>query len=281
MLKVFLMGAAIYGLLCLAVFLFQSRLVYFPVRALAATPAALGLRYEDVYLATDSGTRVHGWYLPGAEDGRTLLFLHGNAGNISHRLESLRIFNRLDLNVLIIDYSGYGESSGKPSEQQTYDDAMAAWRYLTDDLGVAPGRIVVFGRSLGGGVAAWLATREAPGALILESTFTSVPELARKYYPFLPVGWLARIRYDNGSRIATLRCPLLVAHSRDDTLVPIDHGRALFAAAPEPKAFLEFHGDHNAGFVLSGQIYTLGLARFIDGLDEARATPAARLSGGS
>ncbi len=277
MLKLVLMGAAIYALLCLAIYVFQPRLVYFPMKAMAATPAAIGLRYEDVRLDTGNGTTVHGWYLPGREDARTLLFLHGNAGNISHRLDSLRIFNELGLSVLIIDYSGFGASGGKPGEQQTYEDAALAWRYLTGSRGIAPERIVVFGRSLGGGVAAWLAARESPGALILESTFTSVPELAKKYYPIFPVRWLARIRYDNASRLREVRCPVLIVHSRDDELVPIDHGRALFELAAEPKSFLEIRGSHNTGFMMSGQSYRRGLARFLDILDGGKSVARATL----
>ncbi len=275
MLKLLLMGAAIYAMLCLAIFLFQPRLVYFPMKAMAATPAAIGLRYEDVILETAAGTTVHGWYLPGRENARTLLFLHGNAGNISHRLDSLHLFHQLGLNVLIIDYSGFGRSGGKPGEQQTYEDARLAWRYLTDTRGVAPARIVIFGRSLGGGVATWLASRETPGGLILESSFTSVPALARKYYPIFPMRWLARIRYDNASRLPQVRCPVLIAHSRDDEIVPIEHGRALFALARDPKRFLEMRGGHNGGFLMSGESYRAGLARFIADLDSGSA-PAAR-----
>ena len=260
------MGAAIYAMLCLALFVFQPRLVYFPMKAMAATPAVIGLSYEDVALETAAGTTVHGWYLPGREDAHTLLFLHGNAGNISHRLDSLGLFNELGLNVLIIDYSGFGLSGGKPGEQQTYEDARLAWRHLTQSRGVAPERIVVFGRSLGAGVATWLASEESPGGLILESAFTSVPELAKKYYPIFPVRWLARIRYDNASRLPSVRCPVLIAHSLDDEIVPIDHGRALFALARDPKSFLEMRGSHNAGFLVSGHGYRAGLARFIAGL---------------
>ena len=274
MLKLLLLGTAIYALLSLAFFVFQPRLVYFPVKALAATPAAVGLAYEDVLLDTGNGTAVHGWYLPGREDARTLLFLHGNAGNISHRLDSLRVFNGLGLNVLIIDYSGFGQSGGKPGEQQTYEDARLAWQYLTETRGLAPERIVVFGRSLGGGVATWLATQVMPGGLILESTFTSVPDLARKFYPMFPVRWLARIRYDNASRLPAVRAPVLIVHSRDDELVPFAHGRELFRLAREPKSFLEMRGGHNAGPMLSGQSYRAGLARFIAGLDASVDRPA-------
>ncbi len=276
MLKLLLMGAAIYALLCLAVFVFQARLVYFPMKALVATPAAIGLAYEDVLLETGDGAALHGWYLPGRDDARTLLFLHGNAGNISHRLDSLRVFHELGLNVLIIDYSGFGQSGGTPGERQTYEDARLAWQYLTDTRGVAPERIVIFGRSLGSGVATWLATQETPGGLILESPFTSVPALARKYYPIFPMRWLARIRYDNASRLPTVRCPVLIAHSRDDELVPIAHGRELFRLAREPKSFLEMRGSHNDGFIVSGHNYRAGLAQFLSGLGGGDKGPAAR-----
>lgn len=270
MLKLLLLGTAIYAMLCLALFIFQPRLVYFPMKAIAATPAAIGLAYDDLLLDTGAGTALHGWYLPGREDAHTLLFLHGNAGNISHRLDSLRLFNSLGLNILIFDYSGFGQSGGTAGEQQTYDDARIAWNYLTDTRGVAPGQIILFGRSLGGGVATWLATQETPGGLILESSFTSVPALAQKYYPMFPVRWLARIRYDNAARLPSVRCPVLIAHSRDDELVPVSHGRALFALARDPKSFLEMRGGHNNGFMVSGQSYRGGIARFIAGLDGNR-----------
>ena len=275
MLKLILMGAAIYAMLCLALFVFQPRLVYFPMKALAATPSAIGLGYEDVSLETAAGTSVHGWYLPGSAEAHTLLFLHGNAGNISHRLDSLRQFNHLGLNILIIDYSGYGQSGGKPGERQTYEDAKLAWTYLTGKRGLAPERVVIFGRSLGAGVATWLASEVPCGGLILESAFTSVPELARKYYPIFPVRWLARIRYDNASRLPRVRCPVLIAHSRDDEIVPVDHGRTLFELAGEPKAFLEMRGSHNAGFLVSGHSYLSGIARFIKSLDGDARPPAA------
>jgi len=274
MLKLLLMGTAIYASLCLAIYAFQGRLIYFPAKQLAATPSAIGLTYEDVFLTSASGTKVHGWYVPGGDEARTLLFLHGNAGNISHRLDSLRLFNELGLSVLIIDYSGFGQSGGSPGEQQSYEDARIAWHYLTDTRGVPAGRIVIFGRSLGGGVASWLATRTMPAGLILESSFTSVPALARKYYPIFPIHWLARIHYDNASRLPAVTCPVLIAHSPDDELVPIGHGRALFSTAREPKQFLEMRGDHNSGFMLSGQHYRRGLARFIAALD-ARENPLA------
>jgi pimeloyl-ACP methyl ester carboxylesterase len=274
MLKILLLGSAIYAMLCLAFFVFQPRFVYFPMKAIAATPAAIGLAYEDLLLDTGDGTSLHGWYLPGRADAHTLLFLHGNAGNISHRLDSLRLFNSLGLNILIFDYSGFGQSGGTAGEQQTYDDARVAWNYLTDTRGVAPEQIIVFGRSLGGGVATWLATQRTPAGLILESSFTSVPALAQKFYPVFPVRWLARIRYDNAARLPTVRCPVLIAHSRDDELVPISHGRELFALAKHPKRFLAMVGGHNNGFMVSGQSYRAGIAGFLAELDSPTAKPA-------
>ena len=277
MLNLVLMGMAIYALLCLAIFAFQSRLVYFPVKTLAGTPDAVGLAYEDLHLTSEDGHGIHGWYLPGRRQARTLLFLHGNAGNISHRLDSLRLFNELGLNVLIIDYSGFGQSGGTPGERQSYADALLAWRHLTEGRGVAPDRIIVFGRSLGGGVATWLAANSTPGGLILESAFTSVPALAGRYYPLFPVRWLARIHYDNATRLPMVRCPVLVTHSRDDELVPIEHGRALYALAREPKHFFEMQGDHNSGFMMSGRPYRQALERFIAGLDGGSPMPVTRL----
>lgn len=267
MLTLLLLGVAIYGIICLALFIFQPRLVFFPIKAIAATPAAVDLAYEELLLDTGAGTSLHGWYLPGREDAHTLLFLHGNAGNISHRLDSLRLFNSLGLNVMIFDYSGYGQSGGTASEQQTYADARIAWDYLTHTRGIVPGRIIVFGRSLGAGVATWLATQVTPAALILESAFTSVPAVAQKFYPIFPVRWLARIRYDNAARLPAVDCPVLIAHSRDDELIPISHGQELFGLAPEPKTFLPMVGGHNDGFFVSGPSYRAGILAFIERLD--------------
>jgi fermentation-respiration switch protein FrsA (DUF1100 family) len=245
----------------------QSRLLYYPnlpSRAVVATPARIGLAYEEVALVTEDGVRLHGWFLPSGEDRRgVLLFFHGNAGNISHRLDSLRIFHDLGLAVLIFDYRGYGQSEGKVSEQGTYRDAEAAWRHLTAARGVPENEIVLFGRSLGAAVAAHLATRHRPRALVMESSFTSVPDLAAKYYRIFPVRWLSRFRYDARADLGSLRCPVLIVHSRDDEIIPASHGRALYEAAQAPKAFLELSGGHNDGFLVSGRSYTEGLDAFL------------------
>ncbi len=263
-LKYALLVVAIYGGLCLALYLFQSRLVFLPSRTLFATPQRIGLEYEDVWLQPTGGARIHGWYLPHPEPRGTLLFFHGNAGNVGDRLESLAIFHRLRLNVLIIDYRGYGKSEGSPGESESYADAEAAWRHLVEARRIPASHIVLFGRSMGGAVAAWLAGRVTPAGLILESTFTSVPDMAAKVYPIFPVRLLARIRLDARAWLAGVNAPLLVIHSANDEIVPVAHGRALFDAAREPKRFLELRGGHNDGFLVSREKYVAGLAEFIE-----------------
>ena len=264
LLNVALLAGAIYASLCLGLFLFQTSLVYIPSKSLFATPETAGLKYEDVWLTTEDGVRIHGWYVPHPRPRGTLLFFHGNAGNIGDRIESLAIFHRLGLDSFIIDYHGYGQSGGTPGEQATYLDARAAWNYLVRERQIPAGKIILFGRSLGGGVAAWLAARVAPAGLILESGFTSVPALASKYYPLFPVRWLARIRYDSRAALAGVRSPVLIVHSVDDEIVPFTHARALYEAAPAPKSLLELEGGHNDGFLRAGAHYVNALAAFLD-----------------
>ncbi|MUM76561.1 alpha/beta fold hydrolase [Pseudodesulfovibrio sp. F-1] len=268
--------------LCLAawVYLTQRRLLYFPIRSVVATPSDAGLAFEDVWLVNGLGTELHGWWLPHPQARFTLLFCHGNGGNVSHRLESLRIFHGLGLSVLLFDYSGYGRSGGQPSETATRADARAAWDWLLE-RGIQPGEILLFGRSLGGAVAAGLAAEvvpegAVPAGLVLESTFTSVPDMGARLYPWLPVRLLARDRYDAAAAIAGLGMPILFIHAPDDEIVPYALGRALFDAYQGPKSFLALRGGHNDGFLLAGRHYVDGLARFLEGLPEAEI-PASSL----
>ena len=238
-------------------------MVFFPGKRIGDTPEAAGLHYEDVYLVTDDNINIHGWFVPRPDAKATLLFFHGNAGNISHRLESISIFHDMGLSVFIIDYRGYGRSDGRPSEQGTYRDAMAAWNYLVDERRVRPEEIIVFGRSLGGAVAAWLAAKVRPAAVILESTFTSVKELGKFYYPYLPVSRIARIHYPVDEYLTSFDCPVLIIHSHQDEVIPVIHGRRLFEYAREPKMFLPISGDHNNGFLLSKDVYVKGVKQFL------------------
>jgi hypothetical protein len=265
--KLLLLAMMTLTVLSVYVYLMQSRMLYYPNmpgRALTATPADIGLEYRDVHFTTEDGIELHGWFIPGDNPQRTLLFFHGNAGNISHRLESVGLFHRLGLSVFIFDYRGFGQSAGETTEQGTYRDAQAAWSYLTQTRALDAKDIIVFGRSLGGAVATWLASRHTPAMLILESTFTSVPAMARRYYPFLPVRLLSRFEYNSLSLVKQLACPVLIAHSRDDEIIPFEEGRLLFDAAPEPKRFLEMRGGHNDGFIVTGPRYAVGMRAFID-----------------
>ena len=259
-------AAVAYALMILFVFLYQPRLVYFPQveRELTATPRAAGLDYEDVTLTTADNVKLHGWWVPSRNARGTILLMHGNAGNISHRLGYLTMFNRLGYSVLLFDYRGYGKSGGHPDEEGTYRDAEAAWLHLAATRNVAPRDIVMVAESLGGGVATWLALKYPPRALVLASTFRSVPDLGAQIYPWLPVRLLARITYDNLARIARVDAPVLIAHSRDDEVIPFAHGEALFAAAREPKQMLVLAGGHNDGFLFTRDAWIAAVGAFLD-----------------
>ncbi|MBN1239646.1 MAG: alpha/beta hydrolase [Gammaproteobacteria bacterium] len=268
MLKLLLAAFVAYAVVVAFMYFSQQRMLYLPTvpeRALRATPDDAGLPYRDVTLQTEDGVRLHGWFVPAAGP-RVLLFFHGNAGNVSHRLESLRLFHELGMSVLIIDYRGYGESGGTPTEQGTYLDADAAWRHLTQTLDVAPERIVVFGRSLGAAVAAWLAARVQPAGLIVESAFTSVPDLGQELYPWLPVRWLSRFDYATSEYVAKVRCPVLVVHSRDDEIAPFRHAERILGAVRGPRTLLVLEGSHNEAHVLSERRYAAGLREFLESL---------------
>jgi fermentation-respiration switch protein FrsA (DUF1100 family) len=266
LLYILLAAGLVYAVLTGWLFFMQPRLIYYPDmpgRDIGPAPDVIGLEYEDVRLTTTDGERLHGWFVPHPSARATLLFAHGNAGNISHRLDSIRLFHDLGLAVLIFDYRGYGLSSGTTTEQGTYRDADAAWHYLVDERGISPEAIVLFGRSLGAAVIADLAARARPGAVILESAFTSVPDMAARLYPWLPVRWLASYRYDNAEKVRKFTAPVMVIHSRDDEIIPFGQGEQLFAAANEPKQFLELDGGHNDGFHVSRKVYGPAVEAFI------------------
>jgi fermentation-respiration switch protein FrsA (DUF1100 family) len=250
----------LYGASVLGLFFFQSHLLYSPSRQVGVTPNVVGLEYEPVKIVTDDGVLLDGWFVPAKNPRGVLLFFHGNAGNISHRVDSLKIFNKLGLSTLIFDYRGYGLSEGAISEEGSYRDAEAAWRFLTERK-FSTEKIVIFGRSLGAAIAAHLASRHTPGALIIEAGFVSIPELGGKLYPWLPVRWLVRFAYDTAAYLSKVSCPVLIVHSPDDEIIPFTQGRKLFENAIQPKRFLQIRGGHNDGFLVSGRDY-------IDGLDD-------------
>lgn len=268
-------GIALLGYLAIAllVFVAQASLLYLPhipTRDIEQTPLDIGLAFEELQLETPDGEVLHGWFLPGSPgDDETsrdtaVLILHGNAGNISHRLDTLRIWHALGYDSVIIDYRGYGKSTGEPDEEGTYTDARTAWQHLVGERGVPPGRIVVFGRSMGGAIASKLASEVEPAALIIESSFSSVPDIAAELYPWLPARTLSRFNYDTRQYAAMANCPVMVIHSREDEIIPFHHGRAIYDTAATPKYMLTLAGDHNHGFLLSGRYYIDGLADFLD-----------------
>lgn len=242
---------------------FERSQMYFPQAILEFKPSDIGLSYQDIYLSASDGVRLHGWWIPASPSRGTVLFCHGNAGNISHRLESIRIFNALGLDVFIFDYRGYGNSSGQPSEEGTYRDAEAAYSYLTDELQISPERIIIFGRSLGGAVAVELAQKIKAGALICESLFTSAEDMGRMMYPYLPVKLIISNKYDSISKVGKISIPKLFIHSSEDEMIPFEQGKKLFEASAPPKEFLEIRGSHGDGFRETGERYHQGIRNFL------------------
>ena len=240
---------AVIGLLLLNGLMYfqQKHMIFYPMGKLYQTPAQWDLDYEDVTLQTADNVQLHGWYIPHQQSENVLLFFHGNAGNISHRRESIELFHRLGLNVFIIDYRGYGQSEGSPSEQGLYQDASAAWLYLTAEKGFDPENVIIFGRSLGGAVAAKLASGVQARGLILESTMSSARDFARAVFKIL-----SRLNY-----------PVLVLHSPEDEIMPFHLGEKVYDLANQPKHFVRMRGDHNNGFLLSQPEYQQELDRWL------------------
>jgi len=242
---------------------YEPRMIYFPARGIERTPADLGLAFEDVRLETADGEQIHGWYLPAGSSSRlTVLFLHGNAGNISHRFEKLSVFRALGADVLIIDYRGYGRSSGSPNEKGTYRDADAAYEYLVATRGLDPKRVVLYGESLGAAIAVDLASRKPVGGMVLESVFSSAVDVGQEMFPFLPARLLVRNRYESVKKIGAVQAPVLILHSRDDEFFRWHHPQRLYDAATGPKTLVELRGGHNDAFLVSSREYAAALAAF-------------------
>ena len=264
--SIFTIAISIYALLALMLYLFQGKMVFlsnFPSRALTASPGDIGLDYENVSPTTSDNEHLHGWYIPAEDSKGVVLFLHGNAGNISHRLDSIKIFHEVGLSTLIIDYRGYGQSTGKTSEQGTYLDAQAAWDYVVNRRGISPDRVIIFGRSLGGAIGAWLGVHNKPAGVIIESSFSSGADMARRLYPFLPASLLTRLKYPVVDYAGRLSSPVLVIHSIHDEIIPFSMGQAIYAAVNQYKEFLQLRGDHNNGFLVSQGDYVAALTDFV------------------
>jgi fermentation-respiration switch protein FrsA (DUF1100 family) len=241
----------------------EKGIVFFPDPVMVGTPADFGLEYEEVFFHAEDGVKLHGWWVPQA-GAPTLLWFHGNAGNISHRLENLKLqWERLGVQIFIFDYREYGRSQGRISREGSYLDAAAAYRYLTADRGLTGEEIIFFGRSLGSALATGLAIKEPCRALIIESAFTNSQDMARLYAPFL-FDWRPRVPYDNLGKIDKIRVPVLVIHGEEDEIIPVEMGRRVFAAAPEPKELYIIPGaHHNDTYLMGGPAYFDRLRAFI------------------
>jgi hypothetical protein len=242
---------------------FEHSHIYYPVRSIEFTPKDVGLDYQEVNFKSQDAPRLNGWFIPSPAARATLLFCHGNGGNISHRIEIIKLFHELGLNVFIFDYRGYGRSRGWPTESGLYNDAKAAYDYLISRPDVNKERIILYGKSLGGNVAIDLATRVEPACLISESAFTSSVDMAGALFPFLPAGLLVTQRYDAISKIPKIKIPKLIIHSLDDEIVPFQHGRRLFNAAALPKKFFQMHAGHNEASLLYKEEFKACLDSFL------------------
>lgn len=254
---------------CVSVRMFENASIFIPDRELLTDPGELDLEFEDLRVPVGKNDELHGWWVHSMRDPRrgVVLFFHGNAGNISHRLQTIQFWTDAGFDIVIFDYRGYGKSTGRPNERHAYEDGLAMWRYLTETKSIPPGQIVVQGRSLGGGISSWLVADHTPGVYILESSFKSMPELVKELIPWIP-RWIVQTQMDTIHRIGQVKCPVLIAHGRDDEVIGFHHGQELYEVAPEPKHFIELDGGHNGAWAQTpnyGQEvddFLTGVARF-------------------
>ncbi len=264
-------------LLLLAMFLMarwqEKHTVFFPTREFLGEPSQFGLKYEDVYFSAGTGVKLHGWYVKGSTDN-TVLWLHGNAGNISDRVEILVSMTRsLGVSSLLFDFRGYGRSTGKPSEKGLYADAEAAFNWLVKEKKTDAGSVIAYGHSLGSAVAVDLAIKEKGklGGIVLESPFTSAKEVARMMYGGLPVDLLMTLKLDNIGRINETDVPILIIHGESDNVIPFSMGQKLYESAPEPKRFLKVPGaDHSDNYVVGGEIYWNAWRDFLSSIKDKK-----------
>lgn len=243
---------------------FENRTLFYPAKEIEFTPRDVGLAFEEAVFETSDRRQIHGWFVPGAGARFTVLFCHGNAGNISHRLEKILFFHQLGCSVFIFDYRGFGKSIGRPYEGGLYRDVQAAYDYLVS-RGILPDNIIGYGESLGGAVIVDLVSKNKCAGLIVESSISSAKDMIGVIFPFLP-SWLFSSRLDSVAKIKSITTPKLIIHSSNDEIVPFRLGEKLYDAAPAPKEFLKIRGGHNSGFFESSQLLKEKIGEFIRGL---------------
>jgi uncharacterized protein len=246
----------------------EDGFIFHPDPVSARDPSHIGLTFENVFFATQDGIRLHGWFIPHQEARATLVWFHGNAGNISDRLLNIKLLHdRIKINIFIFDYRGYGRSEGTASEKGTYLDGEAAIEHLLGRDDAAARRLILFGRSLGAAVAAEMAIRFISLGLILESPFVSIREMARAIFPSLPLGCLLRTQYDTLEKVRMVKTPIMVLHGDHDATVPFAQGERVFEVAAQPKRFHRIVGaSHNDTFLVGGEKYYEALREFIESL---------------
>ncbi|MBM4296161.1 MAG: alpha/beta hydrolase [Deltaproteobacteria bacterium] len=245
---------------------FEDGFIFHPSAEIVLTPLHAGLPFQDHYFTTADGVRLNGWFVPHPEARATLVWFHGNAGNISHRVENIKLLHdKVKINIFIFDYRGYGRSAGSVSEEGTYRDGEAALAFVQQRLGVGAKNLIIFGRSLGAAVAAEMATRFACRGVILETPFTSIRAMAKAVFPILPIGGLLRTRFDVVEKVAKIKVPLLVLHGDRDDIVPYEQGKQVYAAANPPKDFYTINGaTHNDTYRVGGDAYFARLSGFVE-----------------
>ncbi len=238
--------------------------VYFPSRHLQCDPKAVGLDFQDMELIAEDNVKLHGWFVPCGDSAGTVLMLHGNGGNIGDRVSWLKILHDLGVNVLIIDYRGYGKSEGEPNEEGLYRDARAAYDWWAAERQPKGEKLILFGESLGGAVAVHLAAEISPSGIILQSTFTSARDMAKTMFPIGLLQPLINVRFNSTDAIVRITCPKLFIHGDRDSTVPFSLGENLFKLAPNPKFFYAVRGaDHNDLVLVAGPEYARQLRMFL------------------
>ena len=261
-------GLLIFAVVGYVVFLllFENKIIFHPSRYPEGfwEPVSVGVPAQDIYFDSEDGVKLHGWFIPAPNAVATLLWFHGNAGNLSHRLDNIQRLAPLNLNIFIFDYRGYGRSEGEPNEQGIYKDSKAAYKTVLGLNTVSVDTLFLFGRSLGGICAVETALDHLARGLILESVFTSASDMSRQVFPLIPLGWAIRSKLDAIGKIPHLTLPKLFLHGTRDEVVPYDLGRKLFDSAVEPKTFYPIEGaGHNDTYILGGRDYFNALSGFI------------------
>ncbi len=251
----------------------QRSMIFFPYKDFIATPNHLDLKYMDVVIPLKKNQSIHGWYIEptdtiNSNSDKVILFCHGNAGNISHRLPTLQFLNSIGFKTLIFDYRGYGQSKGELSEESVYQDAEYFYNWLINNKNIKPENIVIFGRSLGGAVAIDLALKVACHSLIIESSFTSAADMGKKIFPFFPIKYILKYKFDSISKVEKLKRPILIIHSPDDDIIPYEMGEKLYEKASQPKRFLKISGLHNDLSYLNDPEYARTIQEFVGMLSE-------------